>query len=117
MTEDKKVGWHHQLNGHEFEQVLGVGDGQGGPVCCRPWGRKESDATERLNSSFLRLDVCFLSHVSFWLSFLQIANFSAPFTLPFPSRIPELVHLTLYQRSLNHHHFQKFFYLLCVQLG
>ena len=39
-TEDEMVGWHHQLNGHEFEQAPGVGDGQGGLVCCRPWGRK-----------------------------------------------------------------------------
>ena len=35
------VGWYHQLNGHEFEQALGVGDGQGGLVCCSPWGRKD----------------------------------------------------------------------------
>ena len=48
-TEDKMVGWHHQLNGHEFEQVPGVGDGQGTLVCCGPWGRKESDTTEQLN--------------------------------------------------------------------
>ena len=46
MTEDEMVGWHHQLNGHEFEQALGVGDGQGGLVCCSPWGHKESDMTE-----------------------------------------------------------------------
>ena len=39
------VGWHHQLNGHEFEQALGVGDGQGGLVCCSLWGHKESDMT------------------------------------------------------------------------
>ena len=43
------VGWHHRLNGHEFEEILGVGDGQGGPACCTPWGHKESDMTERLN--------------------------------------------------------------------
>ena len=52
MTEDEMVGWHHRLNGHEFEQAPGVGDGQGGLVCCRPWrswGDKESDTTERLN--------------------------------------------------------------------
>ena len=42
------VGWHHQLNGHEFEQAPGIGDGQGGLVCCSPWGRKESDMTEQL---------------------------------------------------------------------
>ena len=49
ITEDEIVGWDHQLNGHEFEQVLGVGDGQGGLVCCSPWGHKESNMTERLN--------------------------------------------------------------------
>ena len=49
MTEDEMVGWHHWLNGHEFEQALGIGDGQGSRVCCSPWGRKESDMTEWLN--------------------------------------------------------------------
>ena len=49
MVEDKMVGWHHQLNGHEFEQALGVGDGQGSLACCSPWGRKEVDTTKRLN--------------------------------------------------------------------
>ena len=49
MTEDEMVGWHHQLNGHEFEQALGVGDGQGGLECCSPRGYKEWDGTERLN--------------------------------------------------------------------
>ena len=48
-TEDEMVGWHHRLNGHEFEQALGVGDGQGSLTCCSPWGCKESDTTERLN--------------------------------------------------------------------
>ena len=43
------VGWHHQLDGHEFEQALGVGDGQGGLACCSPWGGKELDTTEPLN--------------------------------------------------------------------
>ena len=49
MTEDKMVGQHHQLNGHEFEQALGVSDGQGGLACCSPWGHKELDTTDRLN--------------------------------------------------------------------
>jgi len=48
-TKDEMVGWHHQLGGHEFEQALGVGDGQGSLVCCSPWGHKESDMTEQLN--------------------------------------------------------------------
>ena len=43
------VGWHRRLNGHEFEQALGVGDRQGSLVCCSLWGQKESDMTERLN--------------------------------------------------------------------
>ena len=45
LTEDEMVGWHHGLNGHEFEQAPGVGDGQGSLVCCSPWGHKESDTT------------------------------------------------------------------------
>ena len=49
MTEDEMVGWHHLLNGHKFEQASGVGDGQGGLVCCSSWGRKELDTTEQLN--------------------------------------------------------------------
>ena len=49
ITEDEVVGWHHQLDGHEFQQALGVGDGQGSLPCCSPWGCKESDMTEQLN--------------------------------------------------------------------
>ena len=48
-TEDEMVGWHHWLNGHEFERAPRIGDGQGGLACCSPWGHKESDTTERLN--------------------------------------------------------------------
>ena len=51
MTEDEMVGWHHRLSGHEIEQTRGDGEGQGGLVCCSPWGRKEWDATECLNNS------------------------------------------------------------------
>ena len=49
MIEDEMVGWHHWLDGHEFEQAPGVGDGQGSLVCCSPWGHRESDVTEQLN--------------------------------------------------------------------
>ena len=49
VAEDEMVGWHHGLNGHEFEQDLGVADRRRGLACCSPWGRKESDTTERLN--------------------------------------------------------------------
>ena len=48
--EDEMVGWHHWLNGHEFEQTPGLGEGQGSLVCCSPWDHKESDTTEQLNS-------------------------------------------------------------------
>ena len=48
-AEDVMVGWHHRFNGHKFEQALGVGDGQGTPECCSPWGLKESYMTEQLN--------------------------------------------------------------------
>ena len=49
MTENQMIEWHYQLDGHEFEQALGAGDGQGSLACCSPWGHKESDTTERLN--------------------------------------------------------------------
>ena len=49
MTEDEMAGWHHWLNGHEFQQILGVDDGQGGLVCCSPWDHKELNMTEQLN--------------------------------------------------------------------
>ena len=54
LSNNLSVGWHHRLHGHEFEQGLGVGDGQGGLVCCSPWGRKELDTTEQLNWTELK---------------------------------------------------------------
>ena len=51
MTEDKLVGWHHRLDGYEFEQALGVGDAQESLACYSPWGCKESDMTERLKNN------------------------------------------------------------------
>ena len=55
VTEDEMVGWHHWLDGYEFQQAPGVGDGQGSLECCSPWGRKESDTTERLNWTELKV--------------------------------------------------------------
>ena len=52
---NEMVGWQHQLNGHEFEQIQGDGEGQGSLVCCSPWGRKESDTTEQLNNNNLNI--------------------------------------------------------------
>ena len=57
MAEAEIVGWHHQLNGHEFEQTPGDSEGQGSLVCCSPWGRKESDMAERLNNAVI-LSTC-----------------------------------------------------------
>ena len=51
ITEDEMVGWHHRLNGHEFDQTLGDSDRQGRLSCCSPWGHKESDMTKRLNNN------------------------------------------------------------------
>ena len=73
MTEDEMVGWHHRLNGHEFEQALGDGEGQGSLACCSPWCHKGLDMTERPNTNNLGTttatwgtDFCRL--LSFWKS-------------------------------------------------
>ena len=68
-TEDEMIGWHHWLSGHEFEQALGVGDGQGGVVCCSPWNRKELDMTEQLNWIELNLILYSLDLVQKFLLF------------------------------------------------
>ena len=57
MTEDEMAGWHHGLDGRESEWTLGDGDGQGGQACCDSWGHKESDTTERLNWTELKIQV------------------------------------------------------------
>ena len=51
MTKDEMVGWHHRLNGHEFQNALGDSEGQGSPECCSPWGHKELDTSEQLNTT------------------------------------------------------------------
>ena len=63
-TEDEMIGWHHRLDGHEFEQALGVGDGQRSLVCCSPWVHKELDMTEQLNWTELNLQLEFLLFLS-----------------------------------------------------
>ena len=65
-TEDEMVGWHHRLNGHEFEQAPGVGDGQRSLVCYSPWGHKESNTTEQLNW-YIHIDIIKQTNgVCFW---------------------------------------------------
>ena len=60
-TEDEMAGWHHRLDRHEFEWTLGVGDGQGGLVCCNSWSHKELDTTEQLNWTELKLNLDMLA--------------------------------------------------------
>ena len=62
MTEDEMVGWHYQLNGHEFEQAPGDGDGQGSLTCCSLWGHKESYRTERLNWTEMSETISSITH-------------------------------------------------------
>ena len=57
IAENEMVGWHHRLDGHEFEQAPRVGAGQGSLECCSPWGRKESDTTERLNRTEIKSNI------------------------------------------------------------
>ena len=57
MAEYEMARWHHHLDGLEFEQALGVGDGQGSMICCSPWGHKEVDMTELLNNKNIKTDV------------------------------------------------------------
>ena len=59
MTEDEMAGWHPRLDGHEFEQTLGVGDGQRGLVCCNSWDHKESDTTDQLKWTELSVTIVF----------------------------------------------------------
>ena len=90
-TEDEMVGWHHRLNGREFEQTLGDGEGQGSLECCSPWGCKESDKTTTTNamSTTLFLLNCYVSlprgvdlkleHTSEWQEGLIKAKNSGPY--------------------------------------
>ena len=65
MTEDEMVGWHHWLDGYEFEKALGVGEGQGSLACCSPWGRKESD----LRVTELTESQAHAEHLVQWLTY------------------------------------------------
>ena len=68
------VGWHHRLDGHELEQALGIGDGQGSLALCHSWGRKESDTTERLSRSDAWKFVSFGQHLPMFPTHLLVAT-------------------------------------------
>ena len=76
ITEDEMVGWHHQLDGHEFEQALGVGDGQACLACCSPWGRKELGTTKWLNCWVLLSQQPLLSPTETWGNLLFLVPVS-----------------------------------------
>ena len=79
MTEDEMAGWHHRLDGREFEWTPGVGDGQGGLAWCDSWGRKESDRTEQLNCTELKRFMS--SHFFLQISFINYNAFEMKMTL------------------------------------
>ena len=72
VAEDEMVGWHHRLDGHEFEQALGDGEGQGSLACCSPWGFKESDTTERLSNKMFDIKEKLSLHVKIKISIAYV---------------------------------------------
>ena len=74
-TEDEMAGWHHQLDGREFEWTLGVGDGQGGLACCNSWGHKELDTTEQLN--WMELNPCQIYDLQIFFPFCGLSFHSS----------------------------------------
>ena len=76
VTEDEMVGWHHWLNGHEFEWTPGAGDEQGGLACCSPWSHKESDTTEQLTLSLHFFTIGIFVHLYPWQYELRANNFA-----------------------------------------
>ena len=98
-TEDEMVGWHHRLNGHEFEWTPGVGDAQGGLVCCGSWGHKELDTTEQLN--WTELNLCSTAGPC-WLSNFNIAvctcQFQTLYLFPQPF---SLITISSFSKTVN----------------
>ena len=96
-TEDEMVGWHRCLEGHEFEWILGVGDGQGGLACYDLWGLKESDTTEQLNWSTYHLSIVLIhlspgkSGVSFVRTLIPFMKSSPSWSNHFPNAHPSII--------------------------
>ena len=96
MTEDERVGWHHRLNGHEFEHTLGSDEGQGSLVCCSPWSHKELDTAEPLNNkmaSLHRQDLCIST---FRICFLSVMFCVTRFIVCIATSIQSVINLMLH---------------------
>ena len=91
-TEDEMVGWYHQLNGHEFEQALGAGDGQGSLGCCSPWGQKESDTTEQV---IWKTVLLYSYNYEMKIIALVFICKSWAYSIPWPSKIACMEYLML----------------------
>ena len=90
---NEMVGWHHRLDGHEFEQAPGVRDGQGSLVCCSPWGRKELDATELIEKRVIRGGRSKTGKRALNSGLRQLAPFGRPLagSLQKPEQLEELI--------------------------
>ena len=120
-TGDEMVGWHHWLNGHEFEQTQGDSEGQGGLACCSSWSCKVSDTTERLNNnkSSARVCVSYLNHPgSIFMPVLISSGISKQNCLPFFDHsyslcfVSLLPHYSLWNAFLAPSLFQYSFFIL-----
>ena len=116
-TEAEMVGWHHQLNGHEFEQASGD-EGQGRPACCSPWDHKESDMTERLNNNNMRHRI---TNYANYMSWKEISPLMGPLASHFPSpggtvvSVPHIAvqRLPAYLCQISHSNGCKIYTLCC----
>ena len=98
------VGWHHRLNAHEFEQPLGVGDGQGSLVCCSPWGRKESDTTQQLNNNNSSYMLPWQCLVRVWFTSLLYGTFPHSSTHSHSNLLQHSSHFEFKVKSLGSHY-------------
>ena len=104
MTEDDMVGWHHWLNRHEFKQALGVDDGQGSLVCCSPWGHKESDTTQQLNTNNKSYMLPWQCLVRVWFTNLLYGTFPHSSTYSHSYLLQNSSHFEFKVKSLGSHY-------------
>ena len=111
MTEDEIVGWHHQLNVHEFEQAPGVGSGQGSLACCSPWGHKDSDMTEWLNRTEWLILLSIFSY-AYWPSHVFFGEVSVQGLCLFKSWVVVFL-LLIFRRSVHNLDINLIIYMIC----